>query len=104
MTPEKLVWTDVGRSWCLLMLLLEFLILTFNVYLSPQQKRMLFKTCLQATGKKSWTFKMKIANRHTRQLPSDQYIVHFEFANFFHPMSDTLPGIPLGVVLECSCV
>ncbi|CAI5454842.1 unnamed protein product [Caenorhabditis angaria] len=32
-----------------------------------------------------------VSERHLRSLPSDQHIVHFEFANYFHPMTDTLP-------------
>lgn len=32
-----------------------------------------------------------VSERHLRGLPSDQHIIHFELANYFHPMTDTLP-------------
>lgn len=27
-----------------------------------------------------------------RKFPGEQFVLHAEFANFFHPMSDSLPG------------
>lgn len=32
------------------------------------------------------------SDRQLRSIPNDQYIFHFEFANFMHPMSTTLPA------------
>ncbi|KHJ85512.1 hypothetical protein OESDEN_14760, partial [Oesophagostomum dentatum] len=44
-----------------------------------------------ANSKRDSLQNMFTSERHLRSLPNDQYIVHFEFANFIHPMSSTLP-------------
>ncbi|CAB3399139.1 unnamed protein product [Caenorhabditis bovis] len=41
--------------------------------------------------KKNGLKNLFVSERHTRSFPLDQPIVHFEFATYFHPMTDTLP-------------
>ncbi|CAD6187479.1 unnamed protein product [Caenorhabditis auriculariae] len=41
-----------------------------------------------------------VSERHARALPTDQYVVHFELASYFHPMTDTLPVPKLAMYLQ----
>ncbi|VDL73673.1 unnamed protein product [Nippostrongylus brasiliensis] len=44
------------------------------------------------TSKKDSLENVFTSDRQLRSIPNDQYIFHFEFASFSHPMSNTLPA------------
>ncbi|EYB87649.1 hypothetical protein Y032_0259g495 [Ancylostoma ceylanicum] len=64
-------------------------LMSFNVVLRIHD--LIIQCVSDATSKKDSLQNMFTSERHLRSLPNDQYIVHFEFANFNHPMSNTLP-------------
>ncbi|ETN69556.1 hypothetical protein NECAME_15230 [Necator americanus] len=64
-------------------------LLSFNVVLRIHD--LIIQCVSDASSKRDSLQNMFTSDRHSRSLPNDQYIVHFEFANFVHPMSNSLP-------------